>query len=351
MKVSVSMASLDLLATEFAKRRDLVLRDYKALRSLLNDCLHDERAKANQLWAAVECGILKSILQEIAPDAFFAQRMVSLLEIEYGYPQYLCEWVVGVWMALVQGIELPAFTGNAQLAQSKEAIQFMDIAHELQGLQLPYYLSLPQNNFIVVGSGTMNALHIKRANDIDIIVPRSFFNVIADFEGEEDGWRCMEDENNEDYAKLLRRTKRGCPKIEILGENLKFDPKSFEAKLAESFVMNGIRYMPLIEVYRIKKLLGRNKDVLDISLIERYMRLHNEEFWQCDSCGEWYSHNLDAVKSIRSEDGLALCELHKLSDPKSHVPMSNLRVLLFPKLYSSQYNGIWESKFILQEKN
>ena len=102
---------LSLLQTEFTKRKALMLQDRNALRGLLNDCLPDERAKANQLWAAVECGVLDKIVGEANPGEFFTQRLSKELEDNYGYPQAVCAWVVGVWMALVRGGELPEEVG------------------------------------------------------------------------------------------------------------------------------------------------------------------------------------------------------------------------------------------------
>ena len=99
---------LSLLQTEFTARKAHVLQDRNALRGLLNDCLSSERAKVNQLWAAVECGALDKVIDEGNPgNPLFKHNMAKLIEGEHGYAPEVCAWVVDVWVALVLGTALP----------------------------------------------------------------------------------------------------------------------------------------------------------------------------------------------------------------------------------------------------
>ena len=99
---------LSLLQTEFTARKAHVLQDRNALRGLLNDCLSSERAKVNQLWTAVECGVLDKIIDESSPgNPLFKHNTVKLIEGEHGYSPEVCAWVVDVWVALVLGTALP----------------------------------------------------------------------------------------------------------------------------------------------------------------------------------------------------------------------------------------------------
>jgi len=99
---------LTLLQIEFAKRKDYLLQNPNALRSVLNDCSPGERARVNQLMDAKEYGIVDKIRQEANPsDPLFKQRMAKIIEGERGYAFADCAWVVDVWVALVRGGELP----------------------------------------------------------------------------------------------------------------------------------------------------------------------------------------------------------------------------------------------------
>lgn len=105
--------SLSLLQTEFTSRKAHVLHDRNALRALLSDCLPEERAKVNQLMAAVDSGVLEEIQREANPEnALFKQRMVKLIENEYGYALFVCAWVANVWVWLLHGGAFPKETAS-----------------------------------------------------------------------------------------------------------------------------------------------------------------------------------------------------------------------------------------------
>ena len=121
MKRDFEPMPLSRLQTEFTNRKALMLQDRNALRGLINDCLYDERAKANQLRAAIECGALDKIQREDNPKApLFQHNIAKLIQNDYGYEPHICAWIVDVWVALIHGDELPEEAGPISQAQAPQ---------------------------------------------------------------------------------------------------------------------------------------------------------------------------------------------------------------------------------------
>lgn len=125
-------------------------------------------------------------------------------------------------------------------------------------------LKLDSSNSIVIGSGILNALNIRESNDIDLVV------------SEEEYARFLKDSN---YKKINKHGNDVLTKdnIEIstcwivLGENWTFD-KLFH----ESIVINNVRYITIEFLFKVKKSWisngeGREKDINDVKLIEKYL--------------------------------------------------------------------------------
>lgn len=121
-------------------------------------------------------------------------------------------------------------------------------------------LNLPLGKYVVVGSGTLEALGMRSANDIDIaVVPELYRQLRATGEWEEE----------ERYCKIFLKRDG----IDIIPQLSWADyPTSTEEAIASAFIIDGIPFMNLDELKRFKKALGREKDKADIALIENYQR-------------------------------------------------------------------------------
>ena len=119
-------------------------------------------------------------------------------------------------------------------------------------------LDLPFGEYVVVSSGTLEALGIRPARDLDIAVtPKLFEKLRAD-----GGWT-----KEERYGKLFL----GKPGVDIIRQ-LSWDayPITNEEAIASALIIDGIPFMNLDELKRFKRALGREKDFADIKLIEAY---------------------------------------------------------------------------------
>ena len=125
-------------------------------------------------------------------------------------------------------------------------------------------LNLNKENSIVIGSGILQALGIRKSNDIDLVVDRNVFDLLK---------------NSEKFTLTENRGKT------ILQNNI-FDigtewnvlGKSYKLGdlLTDSVVIDNVRYITLDFLYAVKKSwitgdkVPRDKDINDIKLIERY---------------------------------------------------------------------------------
>jgi hypothetical protein len=121
-------------------------------------------------------------------------------------------------------------------------------------------LNLPSGKYIIVGSGTLEALGIRSANDIDIAaLPELYEQLRATGEWEEE----------ERYGKIfLKRDGVDInPQLSWPGYST-----STEEAIASALIIDGVPFMNLDDLKRFKLALGREKDKADIALIENYQR-------------------------------------------------------------------------------
>lgn len=126
-------------------------------------------------------------------------------------------------------------------------------------------VGLPAGSVIVIGSGILDKLDIRTARDIDLVVDEKEF---AKLDGRSNLVRCEDDRGvhyqTADGVIELWRT------WGMLGEA----ERSYEELLPDTVVCDGVRFMSLGYVKRWKRRMGRDKDVRDIDLIERYEATH-----------------------------------------------------------------------------
>ncbi len=121
-------------------------------------------------------------------------------------------------------------------------------------------LNLPSDKYVVVGSGVLEALGIRSANDIDIAVTTELFKTLR-ASGE---W-----EEEEQYGKLFLKRDG----IDVIPQLSWSDyPTTTEEAIASALIIDEVPFMNLEELKKFKTALGREKDKADIALIEKYQQ-------------------------------------------------------------------------------
>lgn len=107
---------------------------------------------------------------------------------------------------------------------------------------------------MVVGSGILNALHIRNSHDIDMIVSEEIFRLL-----EKRGWKIIKREDG--TLKIVHKF------FECMTD---WYGKNLEEMLEDATYKDTIPYMNLDDVYQWKRDLARPKDLVDLQLINRY---------------------------------------------------------------------------------
>jgi hypothetical protein len=124
-------------------------------------------------------------------------------------------------------------------------------------------LNFPAGKYVIVGSGPLDALGIRPANDMDIAVLPELHTRLRET-GE---W-------NEDvrYGRVFLQQEG----IEIIPElSWPEYPTTTEEAIRSATIIEGIPFMNLSELKKFKQALGREKDFADIALIDEYLKEHN----------------------------------------------------------------------------
>jgi len=120
-------------------------------------------------------------------------------------------------------------------------------------------LHLPLGRYVVIGSGTLDALGLRSANDIDIAaLPELYQQLRATGEWKEE----------ERYQKIFL-IKEG---VEI-NPQLEWEdfPTTTQQAIDSALVIDGVPFLNLEELRKFKLAFGRQKDFDDIALIDRYL--------------------------------------------------------------------------------
>lgn len=128
-------------------------------------------------------------------------------------------------------------------------------------------LNLPTDQFVVVSSGALSVRGIRDSNDLDVIVTESLWNEMA-----------------KEYPIIVNnfgvQTLELNSEIEILNPVQSMFGNSTIVSIEEIFKkadeFDGIKFINLDHLKRIKIKFGREKDLRDITLIDEYLNKNIE---------------------------------------------------------------------------
>jgi 8-oxo-dGTP pyrophosphatase MutT (NUDIX family) len=120
-------------------------------------------------------------------------------------------------------------------------------------------LNIPNDQYVVIGSGTMSALGIREANDIDMSVTEELFDKLKET-GE---W-----EEFEKYGRPFLKKD-----VFDINKHLGWEKYSITIQEANNSALfiEDIPFMNLDELIKFKAAMGREKDFKDIELIKEYL--------------------------------------------------------------------------------
>jgi len=124
----------------------------------------------------------------------------------------------------------------------------MNIKQKIQSLDLP------ENSFVVVGSGIMGALGIRESNDIDMIISQEVFDDL-----ERKGW---DHDNWPDQIVL---------KNDVFDLGVHWMNEKVEDLIKKATIIDDIPYLSLTDLLTWKIARSRPKDILDVQLINDYL--------------------------------------------------------------------------------
>lgn len=121
-------------------------------------------------------------------------------------------------------------------------------------------LNLPEDEFMVYGSAILDVLGIRKAQDVDILVSSELFEKLE----KERGWQ-----RHHKYPTTLEHPE-GISGAKV---NLDFmkENYSLEDVLPLAIYIESVPFMSLEMLINAKTQLGREKDLVDIKLIEDYL--------------------------------------------------------------------------------
>ena len=136
-------------------------------------------------------------------------------------------------------------------------------------------IGLDANNSIVVASGILNALGIRRSNDIDVVVSQKTYQQLASSSRFSKKQACGQSILADDIFEILS------------SYNVAGKVHSYRDLLPETTVIDNLRYISLEFLLSVKQGLSRvdnvrQKDVDDVKLIESYLLKKNKRSARAD---------------------------------------------------------------------
>ncbi len=124
-------------------------------------------------------------------------------------------------------------------------------------------LNLPEDEFVVLGSGILGALGIREIGDIDLLIKPELFEKLK-----QRGWKYEVIEIEGKPRDMVSNSFVEAYKDFWWNDKV----LSPEDGIAKAEKINGINFIPLRTLLNVKKEMAREKDLRDVVLIEEYLR-------------------------------------------------------------------------------
>lgn len=122
-------------------------------------------------------------------------------------------------------------------------------------------LNLPRGEYIVVGSGIMSVYGIREHKDIDLLVSKRLYEQLKSL-----GWEAKNLEGKFEY--VSKGIVGASPEIITLPN---YKP-TLEELLSKAVIIDSVAFTSFRDLIEFKQALGREKDLIDIDLIEKYLK-------------------------------------------------------------------------------
>ncbi len=126
-------------------------------------------------------------------------------------------------------------------------------------------LGLPLDEIVVIGSGLLDALHLRESNDIDLVVSEALFIKLQSTSG-----------YTLSYLHGEQRLEKG--DVEIWRTWGAREDETYEMLQSEGVEVDGVRFCSPQIIIRHKQERQTPKDVRDTRLLREYLRDHPDTF-------------------------------------------------------------------------
>lgn len=123
-------------------------------------------------------------------------------------------------------------------------------------------LNLPKNEFVVLGSGILGALEIRKIGDIDLLIKPELFEKLK-----QEGWKYEVIEIEGRPRDMISKGSVEAFK-DFWWEGKTLSPEEGVAKAQN---IKGINFISLNTLLEYKRSMKREKDIRDVILIEQYL--------------------------------------------------------------------------------
>jgi hypothetical protein len=132
-------------------------------------------------------------------------------------------------------------------------------------------LQLPKGEYALMGSALLDAWGLRPANDIDLIVTPTLYDELK-----RRGWEERRKENGFRY--LSHRDVQAVSSSERHAPPFHEYPRSKQTLVDEAVLIRGVAFAPAEDIIAVKKIYGREVDLEDIRLMERYLASHPQPY-------------------------------------------------------------------------
>lgn len=127
-------------------------------------------------------------------------------------------------------------------------------------------LNLPPDQYVVLGSGVLQAHGIRQARDIDIMGTYELIDRLS-----KNGWKTKWVFRDWTIRKGVKTIIDSCD-VEVYSEkNIASFKTGVQDLIKTADIIEGVPFMNLNELVSLKKALGRKKDFDDIKMINEYL--------------------------------------------------------------------------------